>query len=125
MMNYTFTNHEDILILRVDNLMLDYENTRLLREVEQHIEGGYIQYIIDLSLLKMINSVGLSFLIAVLTKSRNQGGETIIANISPQINQILAITKLQSIFTVATSTEEAIEIMEQERATTSTPVAFE
>ncbi len=58
-----------------------------------------------------MNSVGLSFLIAVLTKSRNAGGETVITNVSDKIRELLTVTKLQSIFTVCTNVEQGVEIL--------------
>ncbi len=111
-MNYEFIQKDEIQILKVDNLMLDYENRQLLRLVESKIEDEFRYFIIDLSQLKFINSVGLSFLIAVLTKSRNMGGETIITSVSEKIAQLLAITKLKSIFIASSNLEEGIEAMQ-------------
>ena len=69
-------------------------------------------FIISLEELAFINSVGLSFLIAVLTKSRNAGGETIIVNVNEKITQLLVMTKLHSIFTVCDSTEAGIKALQ-------------
>ena len=110
-MKYTFTPHDNILVLNVDNLLMAYENTRLLRDTESKIEEGHHHYIIDLNTIQYMNSVGLSFMIAVLTKSRNVGGETIITGVSPKIDELLAVTKLKSIFTTCDTVENAIKLL--------------
>ncbi|MGB0861341.1 MAG: STAS domain-containing protein [Saprospiraceae bacterium] len=112
-MKYQLKKIEEIHILTVDNLMMDYENHRLLREIENMInEDSHKYFIISLEELAFINSVGLSFLIAVLTKSRNAGGETIIVNVNEKITQLLVMTKLHSIFTVCDSTEAGIKALQ-------------
>ena len=112
-MKYEFKKTGEIYTLTVDNLMMDYENHRLLREVESMIiEDSHKYFIISLEKLAFINSVGLSFLIAVLTKSRNAGGETIIVNVNEKITQLLVMTKLHSIFTVCDSTEDGIKTLQ-------------
>lgn len=117
-MNYTFEQNQDIQVLTVDNLMMDYENHRLLREIETLIEEGHQYFLINLEKLDYINSVGLSFLIAVLTKSRNVGGEMVITNVSSKITQLLMITKLKSIFTVCQSQEDGMKALTNQTNTT-------
>ena len=116
-MKYTFPLHDSILVLNVDNLLMAYENYRLLRDIEGQIEAGFHFFVIDLSTIEYMNSVGLSFMIAVLTKSRNVGGETIIANVSKKIDELLAVTKLKSIFTTCTSVENALQILKAQNQT--------
>ena len=118
-MKYTFQQDQTIQILTVDNLMLDYENSLLLKEVEILISEDSKYFLINLEKLDFINSVGLSFLIAVLTKSRNAGGETVITNVSAKITQLLAITKLKSIFTVCENNVQGLTILKSQIPTSS------
>ena len=114
-MKYSFTPIKgDILIIEVDNLLSGYDNNLLLREVERKIETGSNRFIINLSGIKYMNSLGLSFMIAVLTKSRNVGGETVICNVNSKIDQLLTIMKLKSIFSVCDDLESAIQVFNQE-----------
>lgn len=108
-MKYTFSTQGDITILKADTLLLAYENIALLKEIEEKISEGCVYFIIDLSEMKYMNSIGLSFMIAVLTKSRNAGGETVIVNVLDKIDQLLAVTKLKSIFTVCKNETEAVQ----------------
>lgn len=111
-MEYQLNQEDGVYILSMNTLMLDYENSQLLRVIEDLIAEGFHYFVIDLSQLKLMNSVGLSFLIAVLTKSRNAGGETIITSISDKISQLLTITKLNSIFITCSNREEGLEAIQ-------------
>ncbi len=63
--------------------------------------------IINLKELDLINSLGLNTLIKIFTKSRNSGGEMYIVNISGKINQVLLLTKLNTVLNIAKSIDDA------------------
>jgi anti-sigma B factor antagonist len=67
---------------------------------------------VDLSKVRYMNSNGLGILIALLTKFRNKDGELVLISPSEQISKLFMITKLNSIFTVVFSFEEAISKLE-------------
>ncbi len=81
---------------------------QLMQDVNDIILNNHIRFVIDLGALKYLNSSGLTILIQILTKSRKAGGETAIANVGKRINELLVITKLNTVFTVSNSVEEAI-----------------
>lgn len=62
---------------------------------------------IDMGEMEYMNSTGLSVLINLLTQTRSQGGEVVIANVPEKINKLLIITKLNSVFNIAENIEEA------------------
>ena len=55
-----------------------------------------------------MNSMGLRFVLALLTKTRNKGGDTVLIEASDQVNKLLIMTKLQSIFHVFENIEAVI-----------------
>jgi anti-sigma B factor antagonist len=67
---------------------------------------------VDLSKVRYMNSNGLGILIALLTKFRNKDGELVLIRPSEQISKLFMITKLNSIFTITDSFEEAISKLE-------------
>ncbi|MGB1247826.1 MAG: STAS domain-containing protein [Chitinophagales bacterium] len=93
----------------VGNLLGEKDAKPILDVIEGNIEQGNKQFILLLEELKYINSTGLSVLITSLTKSRNAGGELYIVTPSPQLDNLLKITKLDSVFSRANSEEEAKE----------------
>jgi anti-sigma B factor antagonist len=66
---------------------------------------------VDIAQVRYMNSTGIDVLITLLTKFRNKGGEIVIINPSEQVKKLLIITKLNAIFHLAGSTEEAIEVL--------------
>jgi anti-sigma B factor antagonist len=43
-----------------------------------------------------------------MSKARKEGGEVIISNVSKKVNELLIITKLTTLFTVAENVEKAV-----------------
>ena len=110
-MSFAFTTiqKEPIAIISLYGELIDRnEAQQLLNQLNLLSEGGIKNFILELSELKYMNSTGLNVLINVLTKSRKNGGELVICGISKKVNELLLITKLNSVFTVSESTDEAI-----------------
>ncbi|MSP70254.1 MAG: anti-sigma factor antagonist [Bacteroidetes bacterium] len=100
---------EPIAIISLYGELIDRtEAQQLLNQLNLLSEGGIKNFILELSELKYMNSTGLNVLINVLTKARKNGGELVICGISKKVNELLLITKLNSVFTVSESTDEAI-----------------
>ena len=99
-MEYTLTRERDFSVLTVDNLTYEYENQKVLDQLLERFEMGSSNLVINLASIKFMNSMGLRFLIALLTKTRSKGGDTVLIAASEQVNKLLIMTKLNSIFTV-------------------------
>lgn len=82
----------------------------LIELTSQQLEKHSKNIILNLESLVLINSLGLNSFIKIFTKSRNLGGDLYIVNISDKINQVLLLTKLNSVLNIATSLKEAKEI---------------
>jgi anti-sigma B factor antagonist len=97
------------LILRVSGDLIGEDNgTQLVSAVNDAMSHQTITCIIDISGLRYINSSGIGVLITILTKFRNKGGEVYLMNPSESVRKLLVITKLNSIFQVIKSEEEAL-----------------
>lgn len=109
-MNYQINETEHALIIALEgNLMSKDRLPELVNELDLYIEEDINLFVVDVSRIRHINSTGLSVLLTLLTKARNSGGELILARMPKHLNKLLIITKLNSIFTVVDSVEEAIE----------------
>lgn len=100
-----------ILISLKGNLMGKEQVQDLLDEIDFFYNEGIKKIIINLAEMEYMNSSGLSVLINIFTQARNKGGEVVITNISEKINQLLIITKLNSIFNIEDSVEAAKKIL--------------
>jgi len=84
------------------NIPEDLENF-----LTKSIEEERINFILDLEKVEFVDSSGLSTLLTILTKSRNAGGETILLKVPDNLSNLLIVTKLNSIFSVADSMDSA------------------
>ncbi len=82
--------------------------TDFIADIEKHLSAGNLKVVLDLSDLKYINSSGLNVLINILTKARKNGGEAVVASVSPKVKELFVITKLNTVFTVTDSVEKAL-----------------
>ena len=90
------------------------QTTSLLEEVDDVVGNGTVNIIVDLSGIETMNSTGLNVLISILTKARNAGGEAIVANLPAKVHELMVITKLNTVFSVAESIDEAAELLNKE-----------
>jgi len=108
-MNFAQEIKNKTLILRVSGDLIGEDNgTQLVSAVNDAMSHQAITCIIDISGLRYINSSGIGVLITILTKFRNKGGEVYLMNPSDSVKKLLVITKLNSIFHVIKSEEEAL-----------------
>ena len=108
--SHTITSTQNISTLTFSGRLISSEdNTKILNEVSDAINNGTKYFILDLKELEYMNSSGLNVFVSILTKTRNNGGDVIICNVPEKINQLLIITKLNSVFTVTANQNEALE----------------
>ena len=108
-MTYTIREQNAIQVVEVKDLLDETFNRQILNQVQQKIQSGFNKFIVDLSCLDFMNSVGLNFLISVLTKSKESGGDLAVVNPNDQVIKLLEITKLRKLFQLSPSVEEALQ----------------
>ncbi|CAN5164478.1 hypothetical protein BH09BAC3_BH09BAC3_30970 [soil metagenome] len=109
-MNFAQEIKSNTLILRVSgDLIGEDAGTQLFSAVNEAVGHNVMTCIIDISALRYINSSGIGVLITILTKFRNKGGEVYLMNPSESVKKLLVITKLNAIFQVVKTEEEALQ----------------
>lgn len=107
--DFNISEENNCQLLKLSGELIDkHQATDLIKSVDASLESGNIKWAIDLSELKYMNSSGLNVLIQILTKTRNKGGESVIFNVSKKVNELLVITKLNTLFKVSDTKIEAI-----------------
>lgn len=109
-MNFTHKLQDDVAIFDLEGSLLG-ENDRAVLKTEfgNYLDKDVKHFIIDLSALKHINSTGLGVFITLYTKVKGKGGEMIVCNPSENIMNLLTITKLTSVFTLADNLTESLD----------------
>ncbi|MDB5270913.1 MAG: anti-anti-sigma factor [Hymenobacter sp.] len=101
-MTTTSTVQNGILFIRLAGDLIGSPDTdQLLQTVNHHLGEDLTHCAIDLSEIRYINSTGIGVLVSLLTKFRSRGGELVLINPADHPKKMLAITKLNNIFTVS------------------------
>lgn len=107
---YTLKQRTPVMLIGLYGELIDRDSCRdLIQLVQERCDEGNANIVIDLSDLRLMNSTGLNILINALTQARKSGGEVILCGLSPKINQLFIITKLNTIFQVTDTEQEAID----------------
>ncbi|WP_027419312.1 STAS domain-containing protein [Crocinitomix catalasitica] len=102
-------NHDDAVEISLSGSgMITTDFDELYEISDALIAKGSVNLILNIENVKVLNSIGLNALIKMLTKTRNAGGDLTIVNISDKINQLLLLTKLNTVLNIANSIEEAV-----------------
>ena len=110
-MKFSSGIRNEALIVRLEgDLIGENAGTGLLSVATDAIQQKVVKCVIDISKLRYINSSGIGVLITVLTKFRNKGGEVFLLKPSESVQKLLVITKLNAIFQIAKTEEEALEL---------------
>ncbi|MEP0986749.1 STAS domain-containing protein [Ekhidna sp.] len=109
-MKYTKEISQGILKLNFSGDLIGENNgPEVVELANDAISNGVNNCLLNISDVRYINSSGIGVLITLLTKFRNQNGELYIIKPSEHVNKLLIMTKLQAIFNIAESEEEALQ----------------
>jgi anti-sigma B factor antagonist len=107
--SFKIDSEQGIDIVRLSGELIDKnQSLELSASIDQLILDQKIRLVFDLKELKYINSSGLNVMINVLSRIRKAGGEVVITQVSKRVNELLIITKLNTVFTVTDTIESAI-----------------
>lgn len=113
--SYTTTQQEGITVFKLEGEIIDKnQTTGLMEQIDKLLSSGKKHIVLELSGLRYMNSSGLNILVNILTKARNAGGDVSVCNLSAKVKDLLVVTKLDSIFHILPSVEEAIERLKSE-----------
>ncbi len=100
---------EITIIEFMDRNILDEANIQHIgEEINRIIEASaYPKLLISFENVDHLSSAALGTLITINNKIRQKDGQLRLANISPQIYEVFVITKLNKLFQIHKTTEEA------------------
>jgi anti-sigma B factor antagonist len=98
----TSTLADGVLYLTLTGDLIGSPDTQqLLESVNEYLGENVTNCAVDLSGIRYINSTGIGVLVSLLTKFRSRGGEMVLINPADHPKKMLALTKLNNIFTIA------------------------
>jgi anti-sigma B factor antagonist len=107
----TFTVRKDpkgVVVIGVDGQLIVGNRHELKQRVLDAVEAGERKVVIDFSNTGYIDSSGLGALVSISKKLRDAGGELRLAGLNDDLRTLFELTKLDTLFTIADSTEQAL-----------------
>ena len=105
----------DIAIFELSGRVLNYEESITLfhGRIHEYINLNKKFVIIDLKKIELMGSIGLGMLISAFTSVKNAEGRMVLANIT-RIQNLIALTRLNTIFKSYDSLEDAMASFKNE-----------
>jgi len=99
----------DVHILDCSGKITLGEGTMAIRNtVREVLKGDGKKIILNLGEVNYIDSSGIGELVSTFTTVTNAGGQLKLLNLTKKIQELLAITKLYTVFSIYQSEQEAI-----------------
>ena len=92
--NLTSTQKDDKLIITTEGYINNSAGELLLNEMEKHSDKNLKKVLIDLAKTKVVNSIGISFLIEMIEKLNDTNGKLYFTNLDPAIDKTFNIMGL-------------------------------
>jgi len=96
-------------ILHLNGKVIGDSVSRLRQIIEDQIDSGVNWIIVDLAGVPLMDSSALGTIIAGFLKLRERNGKLVLLNVRENIRNVLAITKLDSLFEVYKDMEAALK----------------
>ena len=107
--NFNIEDKKGYSIINIEGNLMDSIQVKNINEaVEEKIGNGVNRFIICGDKMNYMSSTGLGVLISILTKSRRLGGDISICCVPPKVQELLVITKLNTLFNVQKDLESSI-----------------
>ena len=108
--SYNASQQEGITIFKLEGEIIDKNQTAgLMEEIDTLISSGKKNIVLELAGIRYMNSSGINVLVNILTKARNAGGDVTVCNLSAKVKELLVVTKLDTIFRILPSVDDAVK----------------
>ena len=102
--------HGNAAVVTAERRLVVGNRQALKNAVVHELENGRRAVVIDLGETDLIDSGGLGVLVTLYRQAEELGGVLVLANLSDELTGLLRLTKLDTIFTVAGTIEEALQV---------------
>ncbi len=84
----------DVLVIKTEGYINNAGGEKIANEFEKHFNNGVTKLLIDIEDSKVVNSIGISFLIEIIEKLNEKGGKLYFSNLDPSIEKTFTIMGL-------------------------------
>ena len=108
-MGFQVSQNGGVTLVEVEGQLIVGNRQELKQRVLEQLEGGDRKFVIDFEHTGYIDSSGLGVLVSLSKKIREQGGELRLSNLNDDLRTLFELTKLDTLFRIASNKEEALE----------------
>jgi len=84
----------DVLVMKTEGYINNAGGEKIAQEFDKHFSNGVTKLLIDIEGSKVVNSIGISFLIEIIEKLNEKGGKLYFSNLDPSIEKTFTIMGL-------------------------------
>lgn len=111
-MKFTVDKHEKYVLIKLNESKLNsLISPQLKSELILMNTDGQRNIILDLSMVKFADSSGLSSLLVGHRICKNAEGTFILTGLSDSVARLVSISQLESVLSIVSTTEEAIDLV--------------
>jgi anti-sigma B factor antagonist len=100
----------DITLLTLKGKLVSLEDVEAMHHaIREALNNNRKKIILDLKNVNWISSLGVGAIMRSMTTAKNNGGDLRLASVSNKIRNIFSITKLDTIFNIYSSLEDAVQ----------------
>jgi anti-anti-sigma factor len=103
------------LIIATSGYVNNVGGEAIAQEFNRHFANGIKEIIINLGQSKVVNSIGMSFLIEIIEQLQETGGKMVFTNLDPAVDKMLAIMGLFKFAGKEATVEDALKSFVQQQ----------
>lgn len=90
------------------NSLSDYESRVISDEIQREAPKGLWRVVLDFAQVEFMASAGIGMILTLVHQAKAQKGRIVVANLNDEIRQVLKMTKVDKLFTIAPTMGEAM-----------------
>ncbi len=104
--NLTCVMKNDVLVITTEGYINNAGGEKISQEFDPHFQNGVTKLLIDMEGSKVVNSIGISFLIEIIEKLNEKKGILYFSNLDPSVEKTFTIMGLFQFAEKVSSVEE-------------------
>ncbi len=106
----SFEEKGDIAIIKITGKMHGCPNFEeiLYEPVNEFLDQGFRKFVINMKRVRFIDSIGVSFINAIYTSIKNDGGRVVLCGQNERVLGIFHVAELDKLYTSFKSCDEAV-----------------
>ncbi len=104
------------LVITTSGYVNNVGGEAIAKEFDRHFENHIKEVVINLAQSKVVNSIGMSFLLEIVEKLQEVGGKLVFTNLDPAVDKMLTIMGLFQFAGKAHDVPEAMKLFAQHPA---------